>query len=79
MATINYYLDKRATGWDKPAPLKFSIRHRSKAVLVSTNIRLLPEQWDDVTNKVVNHPKATQLNNLLLRQYLDVECEVLRL
>lgn len=79
MATINYYLDKRATGWDKPAPLKFSIRHRSKAVLVPTNIRLLPEQWDDVTNKVVNHSKAAQLNNLLLRQYLDVECEVLRL
>lgn len=79
MATINYYLDKRATGWDKPAPLKLSIRHRKKAVLVPTNVRLLPEQWDDITNKVVNHPKATQLNNLLLRQYLDVECEVLRL
>lgn len=79
MATINYYLDKRATGWDKPAPLKLSIRHRSKAVLVPTNIRLLPEQWDDTTNKVVNHPKAAQLNNLLLRQYLDAECEVLRL
>lgn len=79
MATINYYLDKRATGWDKPAPLKLSIRHRRKAVLVPTNIRLLPEQWDDTTNKVVNHPKAAQLNNLLLRQYLDAECEVLRL
>ncbi|MBO7264358.1 MAG: site-specific integrase [Alistipes sp.] len=79
MATIKYYLDKRATGWDKPAPLKLSIRHRNKAILVPTNVRILPEQWDDETNKVVNHPKAAQLNNLLLRRYLDVECEVLRL
>lgn len=79
MATIKYYLDKRATGWDKPAPLKLSIRHRNKAILVPTNVRILPEQWDDATNKVVNHPKAAQLNNLLLRRYLDVECEVLRL
>lgn len=79
MATINYYLDKRATGWDKPAPLKLSIRHRNKAILVPTGVRILPEQWDDATNKVVNHPKAAQLNNLLLRRYLDVECEVLRL
>lgn len=79
MATVKYYLDKRATGWDKPAPLKLSIRHRNKAILVPTNVRILPEQWDDATNKVVNHPKAAQLNNLLLRRYLDVECEVLRL
>lgn len=79
MATIKYYLDKRATGWDKPAPLKLSIRHRNKAILVPTGVRILPEQWDDATNKVVNHPKAAQLNNLLLRRYLDVECEVLRL
>lgn len=79
MATIKYYLDKRATGWDKPAPLKLSIRHRNKAILVPTNVRILPEQWDNATNKVVNHTKAAQLNNLLLRRYLDAECEVLRL
>lgn len=79
MATINYYLDKRATGWDKPAPLKISIRHRNKATLIPTGISLLPEQWDDVTRRIVNHPKAPQLNNLLNRRYCDVECEVLRL
>jgi site-specific recombinase XerD len=79
MATINYYLDKRATGWDKPAPLKISIRHRGKAVLIPTGISLLPEQWDDITRRIVNHPKAPQLNNLLNRRFCDVECEMLRL
>jgi site-specific recombinase XerD len=79
MATINYYLDKRATGWDKPAPLKISIRHRGKAILIPTGISLLPEQWDDIAHRIVNHPKAPQLNNLLNRRYCDVECEMLRL
>lgn len=79
MATINYYLDKRASGWDKPAPLKITIRHRGKAILIPTGISLLPEQWDDVTRRIVNHPKAAQLNNLLNHRYCDVECELLRL
>lgn len=79
MATINYYLDKRASGWEKPAPLKISIRHRSKSTFIPTGISLLPEQWDDVAHKIVNHPKAAQLNNLLNRRYCDIECEVLRL
>lgn len=79
MATINYYLDKRASGWDKPAPLKITIRHRGKAILIPTGISLLTEQWDDVARRIVNHPKAAQLNNLLNRRYCDVECELLRL
>lgn len=79
MATINYYLDKRATGWDKPAPLKISIRHRVKAILIPTGISLLPEQWDDLTHRIVNHPKAPQLNILLNRRYCTAECEMLRL
>lgn len=79
MATINYYLDTRNSGWDKPAPLKISIRHRGKAILIPTGISLLPEQWDDIAHRIVNHPKAPQLNNLLNRRYCDVECEMLRL
>lgn len=30
MATINFHLDKRASGFDKPAPLKISIRLRER-------------------------------------------------
>lgn len=79
MATINYYLDTRNSGWDKPAPLKITIRHRGKSTLIPTGIMLLPEQWDDVAHRIVNHPKAAQLNNLLNRRYCDIECEILRL
>lgn len=79
MATISFYLDTRATGWDKPAPLKISIRHRNKATFIPTGISLLPEQWDDVTRKVVNHPNRMTYNNALARRILDVESEVLRL
>ena len=79
MATISFYLDTRATGWDKPSPLKISIRHRNKATFIPTGISLLPEQWDDVTRKVVNHPNRMTYNNALARRILDVESEVLRL
>lgn len=79
MATISFYLDTRATGWDKPAPLKISVRHRNKSTLLPTGISLLPEQWDNVTRKVVNHPNRMTYNNTLARRILDVESEVLRL
>lgn len=79
MATINFYLDTRVTGNDKPAPLKISIRHRNKATYVPTGISLLPEQWDDITRKVVNHPRKAAYNNIIAHRILDVESEVLRL
>jgi site-specific recombinase XerD len=79
MATINFYLDTRATGADKPAPLKISIRHRNKATYVPTGVSLLPEQWDELAHKVVNHPRKAAYNNIIAHRILDVESEVLRL
>lgn len=79
MATINFYLDTRATGFDKPAPLKISIRHRNKATFIPTDISLLPEQWDDVKQKIVNHPRASIYNNKIAHRKLDVESEMLTL
>ena len=79
MATINFYLDTRATGWDKPAPLKISIRHRNKATYIPTDINLLPEQWDGEKQKIVNHPRAAMYNNKLAHRKLDVESELLTL
>lgn len=79
MATINFYLDTRATGYNKPAPLKISIRHRNKATFIPTGISLLPEQWDDITRKVVNHPRKVAFNNILAHRILDVESGVLHL
>lgn len=79
MAKINFYLDTRASGLDKPAPLKISIRHRNQSTFIPTGISLLPEQWDDIARKVVNHPRKAAYNNMLAHRILDVESEVLRL
>lgn len=79
MATTNFYLDTRATGWDKPAPLKISIRHRNKATYIPTDINLLPEQWDGDKQRIINHPRAAMYNNKIARRRLDVESELLAL
>lgn len=79
MAKINFYLDTRASGPNKPAPLKISIRHRNQSTFIPTGISLLPEQWDDIARKVVNHPRKAAYNNMLAHRILDVESEVLRL
>lgn len=79
MATINFYHDTRATGFDKPAPIKISIRHRKRTTFIPTGISVLPEQWDSITRKIVNHPAKAAYNNALARRMLDVEGEVLRM
>lgn len=79
MATIKFYLDTRSTGLDKPAPLKLSIRLRGKATYIPLDIRLLPEQWDNITQQVVNHPRAAIFNNKIAHRKLDVETEILNL
>lgn len=79
MATVKFYLDTRATGLDKPAPLKITIRHHNSAILLTTGVSLLPEQWDNITQRVVNHPRKVAFNNMLAHRLLDVETEVLRL
>lgn len=79
MATIRYYLDTRASGFDKPAPLKMSIRHKNKATLIPIGVSLYPEQWDSITQKVVNHPRCAMYNNMIAHRLIDVEGEILRL
>lgn len=79
MATIRYYLDTRASGFDKPAPLKMSIRHKNKATLIPIGVSLYPEQWDSITQKVVNHPRSAMYNNMIAHRLIDVEGEILRL
>lgn len=79
MATIRYYLDTRASGFDKPAPLKMSIRHKNKATLIPIGVSLYPEQWDNITQKVVNHPRSAMYNNMIAHRLIAVEGEILRL
>lgn len=79
MATTKFYLDKRAVREGKPAPLKLAITKKGKTALLNLNVMLLPEQWDRIWGKIVNHPNKLFLNMFITRRKLDVDTEILRL
>lgn len=70
MATTKLFLDKRSG--EAPYPLKLTITHDGKAVHLSMDIKLNPEQWDGV--KVVKHPRAGMMNNQLIARKSDIDC-----
>lgn len=45
-----------------PSVLKIAIGHGDKTSYVSLDAKLLPEQWDSVKGKVLNHPEKKVLN-----------------
>lgn len=44
---INYYLNKRRTNKKGEATLYIVVRHKKEAVHISTDINILPSDWDD--------------------------------
>lgn len=79
MATINIYLDTRATPAGALAPLKISINKQGKTAYLSTGIKVLPSQWHAPSRQIVNHPNKIALNALLSKKYSDVNLAYLRL
>ena len=79
MATTKLYLDIRSPRKDGTGVLKLAINHKQNTALLNLDIRLLPNQWDNVTAKIVNHPQKQYLNNLITRRRAEVETEILRL
>lgn len=65
MATTNFYLDARAVKSDKPLTLKLAIVHNRTNSLLSLNIKLSSNQWDNKRQLVKNHAEAKMLNLLL--------------
>ena len=53
MAT-KIYLDKRSAKKDGTYPLKISVSYKGAYTLIPTGIYLLPEHWDETSNKGVN-------------------------
>ena len=39
---------------------------------MSLNIKLMPDEWDAVKQRVINHPQRVMLNNYLSRRMLKV-------
>lgn len=79
MASIKFYLDKRAKRKDDKFPLKISVSNKQEYALISLDVLLSTEQWDSKKNIVVNHPNRLFLNNFIAKQKINIETEVLNL
>lgn len=77
MTTTKFYLDKRATRRDGKFPLKISIAHKGKTSLISLDIFLLPEQWDERAEKIIGVQNRLFLNTFITKRKLDVETALL--
>lgn len=79
MAKVSLWLDKRRPTADGLFGLKIFIYvNRSKSTL-NLNIRLLPTQWNDKKNLVVNHPQKDLLNSAIRCKQADIDRHILEL
>lgn len=79
MATIKIYLDKRSCSESGLAPLKIAINHKSKTAYIPLNLKILPENWNSVTEKIINHPHKNSYNNIILSRKLEIEKKILEI
>ena len=77
MAKVSIYHDLRAVKDGQPGPLKIKVFHNGKAFMLSTPIKLLPEQW--LGNQIVNHPQTKSLKNLLTIKLAGVNSKIMEL
>lgn len=73
MARVKFYLDKRVEHSDGRYPLKLNISQHGRTALLSLNIYLSPEQWDEKNGKVIMHPNRAAFNAILVRRKADAE------
>ena len=79
MITTRFYLDCRDCASGSPAPLKLVLTVKGVRALISTNISLLPSQWDSGRQIVIGHPRKQQFNSLLAEQKIAVDAILFRL
>lgn len=79
MATIKLYLDTRANAVGTPAPVKIALNMHGDTVMQSTGIKILPDQWDKKSCKVIKHPQKQILNTVLASRLNDWEMAMLKL
>lgn len=72
-------IDEKNKGRDMLCPVKVSFYLNKKTAYITTNIRILFEQWDNSTSQVICHPNSQEIN-LLLRQILwSVDASIAKL
>lgn len=79
MATIKLYLDTRANAAGTPAPVKIALNMHGDTVMQSTGIKIMPDQWDKKSCKVVKHPQKQILNTMLASRLNEWEMALLKL
>ena len=79
MATTKLYLDTRAVSAGEAAPLKISLTKHGKTALYSLDIRLLPSQWDNHRQVILNHPNKLRLNNFIRNRKTEFDNYLMQL
>lgn len=67
MASTKFYLDCRRAKPGQSSVLKIVISHNSKTSYISLDARLLPSQWDALTERVKDIPDKVSVNALVDR------------
>lgn len=65
MTTTKMYLDIRSRNANGECPLKITITKHGKTAQYPLGIRLLPSQWDNMKQRVKEHPNKARLNNYI--------------
>ena len=76
---IKLYLDTRAVGKGKKAPLKISIAHKGKSALLSLGIYLAENQFNAGKERIENHENKLFLNSFIKRRLIETEEIILKL
>ena len=79
MATTKLYLDTRAVSDGEPAPLKIALTKHGKTALYPLGVRLLPSQWDNKRQVILNHPNKLRLNNFIRNRKTEFDNHLMQL
>ena len=73
MISTKLWLDTRSKNADLTNTLKLCITQQGKATYISMGVRLLPEQWDKVKLKVIDHPNKKHLNSYIENRKIEID------
>ena len=65
MVTLNLYLDKRGLVPGRPAQVKICVAFRRKTALFGTGMKVLPDNWDARTRRIIRGANRDFLNATL--------------
>lgn len=79
MATTKFYLDTRAVKGENHAPLKVVITKHGHASYISLDVKLLPSQWDEKKQRVINIENQSKINNYINNRKLQIDNAIMEL